>query len=174
MEEIVTIHEVFKNLTQEQLDWFQQGLQRQPSPPEKIEVKLAFMSEDTEKAFAVLGLSDPPNEERRIHFFDTGNLALFGRGLILRVRQTVAGGDADDATLKVRGRAAPDAASRFLATAGGGAKFEGDQNVGREEAPSFSITTELGSASHTRGDDQCGKTGIRPERSRKSAAPRNE
>jgi hypothetical protein len=30
--------------------------------------------------------------------------------------------------------------------AGSGAKFEGDQNVGREEAPSFSITTEPGSA----------------------------
>ncbi len=116
-------------------------------PPEKIEVKLAFMSEDTAKAFAVLGLSDPPKEEKRIHFFDTGNLALFDRGLILRVRQTVAGGDPDDATLKVRGPGAPDAASGFLATAGSGAKFEGDQNVGREEAPSFSITTEPGGAS---------------------------
>ena len=115
-------------------------------PPEKIEVKLAFMSEDTAKAFAVLGLSDPPKEERRIHFFDTGDLALFDRGLILRARQTVAGDDPDDATLKVRGTGAPDAASRFLATAGGGAKFEGDQNVGREEAPSFSISTEPGSA----------------------------
>ena len=115
-------------------------------PPEKIEVKLAFMSEDTAKAFAVLGLSDPPKEERRIHFFDTGNLALFDRGLILRVRQTVGGGDPDDATLKVRGTGAPDAASRFLATTGDGAKFEGDQNVGREEAPSFSTTTEPGGA----------------------------
>jgi hypothetical protein len=113
--------------------------------PEKIEVKLAFVSEDTAKALAVLGLSDPPNEERRIHFFDTGNLALFERRLILRVRQTVAGGDADNATLKVRGPGAPDAASRFLATAGAKAKFEGDQNVGREELPSFSITTEPGS-----------------------------
>ncbi len=27
--------------------------------PEKIEVKLAFMSEDTAKAFALLGLNDP-------------------------------------------------------------------------------------------------------------------
>ena len=132
-------------------------------PPEKIEVKLAFMSEDTAKAFAVLALSDPPKEERGIHFFDTGNLALFDRGLILRVRQTAAGGDPDDATLKVRGLGAPDAASRFLATAGSGAKFEGDQNVGREEAPSFSITTEPGERSHSCGGDRCGKTGIRPE-----------
>jgi hypothetical protein len=115
-------------------------------PPEKIEVKLAFMSEDTGKGFAVLGLNDPPKEERRIHFFDTGNLVFFDRGLILRIRQTVAGGDPDDATLKVRGTAAPDAASRFLPTAADGAKFEGDQNVGREEAPSFSITTEPGGA----------------------------
>src|SRR5215468_162183 len=116
------------------------------SLPEKIEVKLGFMSEDTAKGLAVLGLSDPPKEERGIHFFDTENLAFFDRGLILRVRQTVAGGDPDDATLKVRGTTAPDAASRFLATAGDGAKFEGDQNVGREEAPSFSSTTQPGSA----------------------------
>src|SRR5207248_4773558 len=47
-----------------------------------------------------------------------------------------------DATLKVRGTAAPDAASRFLTAAGADAKFEGDQNVGHEETPSFSITTE--------------------------------
>lgn len=114
------------------------------SLPEKIEVKLAFTSEDTAKAVAFLGLSDPPKEERRIHFFDTGNLALFDRGLILRVRQTVAGEGADDATLKVRGASASDAASRFLTTVGADAKFEGDQNVGREELPSFSITTEPG------------------------------
>jgi hypothetical protein len=112
------------------------------SLPEMIEVKLAFVSEDTAKAFAILGLSNPPKEERRIHFFDTENLVLFDRGLILRVRQTVAGGDPDDATLKVRGPSAPDAASRFLATAGARAKFEGDQNVEREELPSFSITTK--------------------------------
>jgi hypothetical protein len=69
--------------------------------PETIEVKLAFVLEDTANAFAILGLSDPPKEERRIHFFDTENLVLFDRGLILRVRQTVAGGDTDDATFKV-------------------------------------------------------------------------
>jgi hypothetical protein len=57
----------------------------------------------------------------------------------------VAGGDADDATLKVREPSATDAASRFLATAGAASKFEGDQSVGREELPSFSITTEPGS-----------------------------
>jgi hypothetical protein len=36
--------------------------------PEKIEVKLAVVSEDTAKAFAIFGLSDQPKEERRIHF----------------------------------------------------------------------------------------------------------
>ena len=114
--------------------------------PEKIEVKLAIVSEDTAKALSELGLSDPPKEERRIHFFDTGELALFDRGLILRVRQTVAGGDADDATLKVRGDGAAAAAERFLATAAGTAKFEGDQNAGRDELLSFSITTRLSPA----------------------------
>jgi hypothetical protein len=113
-------------------------------PPEKIEVKLAFRPEDTAKAVAVLKLSETPNEERRIHFFDTSNLALFDRGLILRVRQTVTGTDSDDVTLKVRGPGAPGAAERFLEAAKNGARFEGDQNIGREETPSFSITTKPG------------------------------
>jgi hypothetical protein len=74
---------------------------------------------------------------------------LFDRGLILRVRQTVAGGDPDDATVKLRGPGAPDAAERFLAAATGDAKYEGDQNVGRMESPSFSITTKPVSAALT-------------------------
>jgi hypothetical protein len=71
-------------------------------------------------------------------------LALLKMGLIVRARQTMAGDEPDDATLKVRGDRAPDAAKRFLTIAGGGAKFEGDQNVGRPESPAFSITTEPG------------------------------
>ena len=117
--------------------------------PEKIELKLAIVPEDTAKALSKLGLSDPPREEKRIHFFDTEGLLLFDRGLILRVRQTVAGGDPDDATVKVRGPGAPDAAERFLAAATGDAKYEGDQNVGRLESPSFSITTKPVSAALT-------------------------
>jgi hypothetical protein len=117
--------------------------------PEKIELKLAIVPEDTAEALSKLGLSDPPREEKRIHFFDTEGLLLFDRGLILRVRQTVAGGDPDDATVKVRGPGAPDAAERFLAAATGDAKYEGDQNVGRLESPSFSITTKPVSAALT-------------------------
>jgi len=37
------------------------------TPPENIEVKLAFMSDDTARVFAVLGLRDPAKSERRIH-----------------------------------------------------------------------------------------------------------
>ena len=114
-----------------------------PMPlPEKIEVKLAIVPEDTAKALAKLGLTDAPQEEKRIHFFDTEELVFFDRGLILRVRQTVTGGDVDDVTLKIRGPGAPAAAERFLTIATGAAKFEGDQNAGREELPSFSITTQ--------------------------------
>ena len=109
--------------------------------PEKIE--------DTAKALTELGLSDPPREEKRIHFFDTEGLLLFDRGLILRVRQTVAGGDPEDVTVKVRGLGAPDVAARFLAAATGDVKYEGDQNVGRPELPSFSVTTKPGSAALT-------------------------
>jgi hypothetical protein len=114
--------------------------------PEKIEVKLAIEPEDTKTAFDLLGLSDPPKEEKRIHFFDTQGLSLFDRDLILRVRQTVSGNDEDDVTLKVRGPGAELAAERFLDIEGDKAKFEGDQNVGKDEQPSFSITTKPGSA----------------------------
>ncbi len=124
--------------------------------PEKIEVKLAFEPLDTTKVLDALGFDRPtvanapnrhkPDEERRIYFFDTTDLALFDLKLILRVRQTMVGGDPDDATLKVRGPRAQDAAIRFLRIPGGEAKFEGDQNVGKMEIPSFSITTEPGAA----------------------------
>ena len=45
--------------------------------PEKIELKLAIVPQDTAKALSKLGLSDPPREEKRIHFFDTEGLLLF-------------------------------------------------------------------------------------------------
>jgi hypothetical protein len=52
--------------------------------PEKIEVKLAFKSEDIAKAFAVFALSDPPRKEKTNPFFLTlENRPLFDRGLIL-------------------------------------------------------------------------------------------
>jgi hypothetical protein len=38
--------------------------------PEKIELKLAIVPEDTGKALSKIGLSDPPREEKRIHFFE--------------------------------------------------------------------------------------------------------
>ncbi len=113
-----------------------------PLLPEKIEVKLAIQPEDTELALGFLGLKDPPNEEKVIHFLETGGLALFDRGLILRVRETVKGKDPHDVTLKVRGPGATGAAERFLKAEDDKTKFEGDQNVGKEELPSFSITTK--------------------------------
>jgi hypothetical protein len=109
--------------------------------PEKIEVKLALLPEETEIALDKLGLTAPAKEEKRIHFLDTAELAFFDRGLILRVRQVLTGNDKDDATLKVRGDKAPEIAQRPLTT-NTIAKFEGDKTVGHDETPSFSITTE--------------------------------
>jgi hypothetical protein len=111
-----------------------------PLIPEKVEVKLAVMPEDTAKALSQLHLADPSLEERRIHFLDTHDLLFFEQDLILRVRLAMAGNEGD-ATLKVRGDGAPAIAARFPATATG-AKFEGDKTAGRDETPAFSITTK--------------------------------
>ena len=119
----------------------------QDQPP-KIEIKFAVDGEDTEKAMAFLGLTGPPDEERTVHFFDQKDpekekLRLLKNGLIVRVRQTLRGNDPDDATFKLRSdpgdSAAAKAAKEFGETHDGEAKFEGDQNAGKDERQSFSI-----------------------------------
>lgn len=110
--------------------------------PARIEVKFAVAVEDVAKAVKGLGLSDPPDEEYTVHFFDRGPVALLGKGLILRVRQGAGFKKGADSTCKIRGKAAAVAAAKFGVNEDKGRKFEGDQNVGGEERPSFSITLE--------------------------------
>lgn len=116
--------------------------------PKKIEIKFAVEEADTDKAIAFLGLTGPPDEERTVHFFDQKDpqkekLELLEKGLIVRVRQTIRGSDPDDVTFKLRSdpgdSTAAKAAQEFGDTHDGEAKFEGDQNAGKEERQSFSI-----------------------------------
>jgi|GEM_PF-5315717 len=116
--------------------------------PKKIEIKFAVKEEQTEKAMVFLGLTAPPDDERTVHFFDLKDpqqeeLRLLAKGLIVRVRQTIRGSDPDDVTFKLRSEpgesAAAEAAKEFGDTHEGEAKFEGDQNAGKEERQSFSI-----------------------------------
>jgi hypothetical protein len=109
--------------------------------PEKIEVKLALVPDDAERARTTLG--PPPGEtieKREIHFLDTKDLELFDRGLILRIRLDREN-EEGDITLKVRGDGAEAAAARFLSNTAG-AKFEGDKTVGRDQILSFSVTSK--------------------------------
>ncbi len=78
-------------------------------------------------------------EEYTVHFFDRQPLLLFGKGLIVRMRQRSE--KTGDATFKVRG---DDAASTFkqFGDVTKDRKLEGDQNVGAKVKESFSITSE--------------------------------
>lgn len=112
-----------------------------PASPAEIEVKYAVQPDLATVAFAALALDKAKlDKTRTIHFFDTPGTTLFARGLILRARQTAGTPSVADTTLKVRGEVAPVAADRFLGGGNGERKYEGDQNVGQDEKPSFSLT----------------------------------
>jgi hypothetical protein len=66
----------------------------------KVEFKLTVLAGDEPKVQALLGKARVPVERRRVYFYDTRDLALDARHLILRSR--VIGGDDDDSTVKLR------------------------------------------------------------------------
>jgi hypothetical protein len=65
-----------------------------------VEVKFVASEKDEEVVRSALGLFDQAPEYRDVYFFDTGDIKLFKRGIVLRARQTH---DAkDDSTVKLR------------------------------------------------------------------------
>ena len=73
-----------------------------PEPPNReIEVKFAVEPGDLSGVHKELPQQPGKIEDYTVHFFDRQPLALFGKGLIIRLRQRPAKGD--DAAFKVRG-----------------------------------------------------------------------
>src|SRR3954451_19794972 len=67
---------------------------------QKVEFKLTVLPRDERKVQALLAHERADPERRRVYFYDTGELALYARDLVLRSR-AIRGG-AGDSTVKLR------------------------------------------------------------------------
>jgi hypothetical protein len=67
---------------------------------ETVEFKLTVLPEEEDRVEALLQREGGPPQRRKVYFYDTKDLALYGKDLVLRARVTQ--GDDDDSTVKVR------------------------------------------------------------------------
>jgi hypothetical protein len=65
-----------------------------------VELKVTVSEQKEQAAARAFGLDPKAGERRRIFFFDTADLALFNKGLVLRAREVKNG--KDDSTVKIR------------------------------------------------------------------------
>lgn len=65
-----------------------------------VEVKITARIQDEDRVLALLARANEEPESRTVYFFDTRDLALFDRGLVLRARKVA--GHEDDSTVKLR------------------------------------------------------------------------
>lgn len=78
----------------------------------KVELKVTIAKEAIDAALGILALEKKKAERRWITFYDTPDLALYARGLLLRSREVA--GDDDDTTVKVRPLEASKVASAWF------------------------------------------------------------
>jgi hypothetical protein len=67
---------------------------------QKVEFKVTVLAGDEGKVQTLLQRHGGQPQRRKVYFYDTKSLALYGRDLVLRARVTH--GDADDSTVKLR------------------------------------------------------------------------
>jgi hypothetical protein len=67
---------------------------------DSVEIKVTAGPDDSERASRAFALDGAVASRRRVYFFDTTALSLFGTGIILRVRRIA--DDDDDSTAKLR------------------------------------------------------------------------
>lgn len=103
-----------------------------------IEVKVTVIERDETKALRELGLERDDAERRRIFFFDTRKLDLFGNGVCLRAREM--GGDESDSTVKIRPVGPERVADKWRKKSG--FKVEADAVGAKEIVCSASFTVE--------------------------------
>jgi hypothetical protein len=67
---------------------------------QKVEFKITVLSGEEAKVEALLQEEGGQPQRRKVYFYDTKDLALYGKDLVLRARVTQ--GDDDDSTVKLR------------------------------------------------------------------------
>jgi hypothetical protein len=104
---------------------------------QKLEFKVTVLPPEEPKVQAELRSAGVDPARRKVYFYDTPELALFGQDLALRARVTDA--DDDDSTVKLRPLPLPDIPARWSAT--DGVRIELDV-VGQRQVPSAKLDGE--------------------------------
>ncbi|MFM2153600.1 MAG: hypothetical protein RL199_2035 [Pseudomonadota bacterium] len=103
----------------------------------QTELKVSIRPDQLKAAVRTLGLTDAKAEARSIYFYDTKDLSLFERGLILRARKVKHG--ADDSTVKMRPLVSSKVDKEWFGLRG--FKCEEDR-TGKRSVESCSLTEE--------------------------------
>jgi hypothetical protein len=104
---------------------------------QKLEFKVTVLPAEEPKVTAELRRAGVSPARRKVYFYDTPELALFARDLVLRARVT--DGDDDDSTVKLRPVPLPNVPARWVAT--NGVRIELDV-VGVKHVPSAKVDGE--------------------------------
>ena len=104
---------------------------------QKLEFKVTVLPAEEPKVHAELARTGVDPARRRVYFYDTPELALFARDLVLRARVT--DGDDDDSTVKLRPLPLPDVPAPWNTTEG--VRVELDV-VGSRQVPSAKLDGE--------------------------------
>lgn len=101
---------------------------------QKLEFKVTVLPAEEPKVQAELRHAGVSPARRKVYFYDTPQLALFAKDLVLRARVT--DGDDDDSTVKLRPLPLPDVPARWTAT--DAVRIELDV-VGNKQVPSAKV-----------------------------------
>jgi len=101
---------------------------------QKLEFKVTVLQPEEPKVQAELRGAGVSPARRKVYFYDTPELALFAKDLVLRARLT--DGDDDDSTTKLRPLPLPNIPARWRAT--DGVRIELDV-VGKKQVPSAKL-----------------------------------
>lgn len=101
---------------------------------QKLEFKVTVLPAEEPKVQAQLRRAGVSPARRKVYFYDTPELGLFAKDLVLRARVT--DGDDDDSTVKLRPLPLPDVPARWAAT--DGVRIELDV-VGKKQVPSAKV-----------------------------------
>jgi hypothetical protein len=104
---------------------------------QKLEFKVTVLPAEEPRVAAELGRAGVKPVRRKVYFYDTPNLALFAKDLVLRARVT--DGDDDDSTVKLRPLPLRDIPARWIAS--DGVRIELDV-IGNNQVPSAKLDGE--------------------------------
>jgi hypothetical protein len=129
---LITLAGCSAPVSEEEVDTTEEGL----SANTKVEIKM--MLEEVDDGPSILGVDPQAFEARSVTFYDTGDLDLYAKGVILRSRTAINADD--DTTAKLRPLKESNVARGYVGR--DGFKCEYDKNVGSRAVSSCSLKKE--------------------------------